>query len=79
MSLNCFETISHFFHFVTARQEEEKKDHPLHKVLSLHSDMKEKCFKLYQPFAHLSIERMVKSKARSHFRQYIRNKPTKWE
>ena len=41
--------------------------------------MNEKCFELYQPFAHLSIDEcMVKSKARSHFRQYIRNKPTKW-
>ena len=65
--------------FITARQEEEKKDHPLRKVLPLHSHMKEKCFELYQPLAHLSMdEHMVKSKARSHFRQYIRNKPTKW-
>ena len=51
--------------FITARQEEEKKDHPLRKVLPLHSHMKEKCFELYQPLAHLSMdERMVKSKAR---------------
>ena len=79
MSCNRFETISLFFHLVTVRQEEEKKDHPLRKVLPLHSHMNEKCFELYQPFAHLSInECMVKSKARSHFRQYIRNKPTKW-
>lgn len=80
MSCNRFETISLFFHLVTVRQEEEKKDHPLRKVLPLHSHMKEKCFELYQPFAHLSIDEcMVKSKARSHFRQYIRNKPTKWD
>lgn len=38
-----------------------------------------KCLEFYQPLRELSIdERMVKSKARSHFRQYIRNKPTKW-
>ena len=41
--------------------------------------MKRKCLEFYQPLQQLSIdERMVKSKARTHFRQYIRNKPTKW-
>ena len=79
MLRNCFESISAFFHVVTARQEEERKDHPLPKVLPLHSHMKEKCLELYQPFVHLSIdEQMVNSKARSHFLQYICNKPTKW-
>ena len=34
---------------------------------------------LYQPDAEISIgERMVKSKARFSFKQYIRNKHTKW-
>ena len=34
---------------------------------------------LYQPHRKVIIdERMVRSKARFSFRQYIRNKPTKW-
>ena len=34
---------------------------------------------LYQPEAEISVdERMVKSKARFSFKQYIKNKPTKW-
>ena len=38
-----------------------------------------KCLELYQPLRELAVDkRMVKSKARTHFRQYIRNKPTKW-
>ena len=41
--------------------------------------MKAKCFEFYQPRKEISIdERMVKSKSRCHFRQYMRNKPTKW-
>ena len=48
-------------------------------MLPLHNHMKQRCSELYEPLPELSIdERMVKSKARSHFRQYIRNKPIKW-
>lgn len=37
------------------------------------------CALYYQPLRELSVdERGVESKARSHFRQYVRNKPTKW-
>ena len=49
------------------------------KILPLHNKIKTKCFDLYQSLMQLSVdERMVKSKARTQFRQYIRNKPTKW-
>ena len=41
--------------------------------------MQAKCLELYQPLQQISVdERMVKSKARSKFRQYMKNKPTKW-
>ena len=41
--------------------------------------IKKRCKKLYQPNREFGIdERMVRSKARFSFRQYIRNKPTKW-
>ncbi len=40
--------------------------------------IKGKCLELYQPLQELSVdERMVKSKARTHVRQYIKDKPTK--
>ena len=41
--------------------------------------LQQQCLALHQPHAQISIdERMVKSKARFSFKQYIRNKPTKW-
>ena len=41
--------------------------------------MQQRCLALFQPNAELSVdERMVKSKARFSFKQYIKNKPTKW-
>ena len=45
----------------------------------MHDSVKRGYAQYYQPLHELSVDkRMVKSKARSHFRQYIRNKPTKW-
>ena len=79
MSRNRFETISAFFHVVTTDEEAELEGDPLEKIWPLHDKIKSKCLELYQPLRELSIdEQMVKSKARTHFRQYIRNKPTKW-
>ena len=79
MSHNRFEMISVFFHIVTTEEEESKPDDPLKKVHRMHDALKAACVEYYQPLQELAInERMVKSKARSHFRQYIRNKPTKW-
>ena len=64
---------------VTPTEEQQLVGNRLSKVLPLHEYIKSKCFELYQPSRQLSIdERMVKSKARTCFRQYIRNKPTKW-
>ena len=79
MSRNRFEAISAFLHVVTEREESTNRQHPMCKILSLNNHMKERCLELYQPLRELSVdERMVKSKARTHLRQYIRNKPTKW-
>ena len=79
MSRHCFEAISSFLHVVSAEEEQKLSDHPLKKILPLHNRIKEKCFELYHPLQELSIdERMVRNKDRHRFRQYIKNKPTKW-
>ena len=60
-------------------EEAQNSADPLKKVRPFYDHVKEKCRSLYQPLQELSVdERMVKSKARSHFKQYICNKPTKW-
>ena len=52
---------------------------PLRKIRPLYELIKDKCSMLYQPLQDLSIdERMVKSKARCHLVQYMKNKPVKW-
>ena len=79
--LTCqrFELIGTFLHVVTKREEEEVKHNRLCKLLPLVNHIKSKCFEFYQPIKELSVdERMVKSKARSHLIQYMRNKPIKW-
>ena len=79
MTRNRFEVISAFFHVVTPQEEQENADHPLKKILPLHEHMKLKCKEFYQPLQQISIdERMVKSKARTKFRQYMKDKPSKW-
>lgn len=53
--------------------------HHLKKILPFQEHVTGKCPEFYQPLQKLSTDdRMVKSKARTHFRQYIRKKPTKW-
>ena len=78
MSRNCFEAISSFFHVVTSEVEAQLMHDPLEKIRPLHDSIKAECLEFYHPLRELSIDEwMVKCKARSHFRQYIRNKPTK--
>jgi len=68
-----------FIHVVTIEEEEESKHNPLRKVQPLIDYVKSKCFEFYQPQEEMSVdERMVKSKARCHLVQYMRNKPVKW-
>ena len=79
MSRNQFEAISAFFHVVTPQKELANAQNPLKKILPLHQHMKAKCKELYQPLQQVSInKRMVESKARTKFRQYMKDKPSKW-
>jgi hypothetical protein len=79
MSRNRFEEISAFLHVVSPEEEQANSDHPLKKILQCQDYIKQKCFDCYQPLQELSVdERMVRSKARSHFKQYMKDKPTKW-
>lgn len=79
--LTCqrFELIGTFLHVVTKQEEEEVKEDRLRKLLPSINYIKNKCFEFYQPVQQLAVdERMVKSKARSHLIQFMRNKPVKW-
>ena len=79
MARHRFEFISAFLHVVTEAEETAHQDNPLKEVLPLYEHIKETSKKLYQPLKELSVnERMVTMKARSHLRQYIWNKSTKW-
>ena len=59
--------------------EEEDKNDPLGKIRNVYDHMHSRCKELFTPGRNVSIdERMVKSKGRFYFKQYIMNKPTKW-
>ena len=74
-----FEQIRPFLCVVTVEEEAELSQHRLKKILPFQEHVTGKCPEFYQPLQKLSTDdRMVKSKARTHFRQYIRKKPTKW-
>ena len=58
---------------------EEKPTDKLCKVRMLVTYIRAKCKKLYQPDQNIAIdERMVRNKGRYPFRQYMKDKPTKW-
>ena len=72
-----FELIGTLLHVVSLQEEEEGIR--LRKLLPLVEYMKNQCLELFQPVRQVSIdERMVKSKARNHMIQCMKNKPTKW-
>ena len=57
----------------------EAVDDKLRKVRFLHDHILSTCMNMWQPGEHVSLdERMVKSKARFSFKQYIKNKPVKF-
>jgi hypothetical protein len=69
MTRNRFEAINTFFHIATTEEESANPLDPLKKVRRFHDHVKEKCLELYQPLKQLAVdERMVKSKARTHFK-----------
>ena len=79
LTCQLFELIGTFIHVVTPAEEDAASGNPLRKIQPLVDHIKAKCFEFYQPRKEVCIdERMVKSKARCHFKQYMRNKPTKW-
>ena len=72
-----FQQISSFLK--VSNHEMEDKDDKSCKVRFLHDYIRRKCMKLFQPYGQVSIdERMVQNKGRYSFRQYIKDKPTKW-
>ncbi len=80
-SRNKFEGFLSFLHVVDEDTEKDLKSRgdKLCKIRPLNDHLQKRCQDLYQPHREISIdERMVRSKARFSFRQYIRNKPTKW-
>lgn len=86
MSCNRFRLISRNLHMNEPDVEaanEKKKGTPeydkLCKVRPLYEHILQACQTFYHPKQHISIdERMVASKARIGFKQYVKNKPTKW-
>lgn len=51
----------------------------LTKCRFLHAYIRRKCMKLFATYNNISIDaRMAANKGRYSFRQYIRDKPTKW-
>ena len=77
MTIKRFSQIMSFLK--TSNPATEDNSDKLCKVKFLYQYIHRKCQKLYQPKRDVSIdERMVKNKGRYGFRQYIRDKPTKW-
>ena len=80
ISRKRFESLLSFLHVVDKKTEDDLRgEDKLLKVRPLVDHINKKCEKYCQPNMNVSIdERMVRSKARFSFKQYIRNKPTKW-
>ena len=77
LSRDRYQALSAFLH--VADPTSETPGQKLRKVEEFLASFKERCKVLYQPEQKLAIdERMVKSKARSGIRQYMKDKPTKW-
>ena len=81
MSRNRFDSLFTFLYLVHEDDEKKLKEDgdKLHKVCPLYDYIHRKCEELYQPHREISVdERMVRSKGRFSFPQYIKSKTTKW-
>ncbi|XP_005091401.1 piggyBac transposable element-derived protein 4 [Aplysia californica] len=82
MSRQRFEKINQYFHLNDStkmpNRGEENYD-PLFKLRPLLDTVRTACGSSYKPGRNISIdEAMIGFNGRLHFKQYIRNKPTKW-
>lgn len=78
MPRNRFKAIQSFLKTCDSATENYLID-KLCKVRFIHDYIKNKCIKLFQPYRFVSIdERMVRNKGRFTFRQFIKDKPTRW-
>ena len=86
MSRDRWEAIMWSLHLSDPDEEEENERKRgtdsydrLFKIKPLYTDIIAACQSHYHPSQNIAIdERMVKSKARVHFKQYMKSKPTKW-
>ena len=77
MSRDRFKALLAALHVVDPATEDNHDR--LTKLRYLMDHLKQKCQQLFQPNQNLAIdERMVKSKGRSGFKQYMKGKPTRW-
>lgn len=76
-SRTCFDALMCFLKIVDHTT--ENPGDRLRKIRYLYDHMRERCRKLYKPGQFIAVdEGMIKSKGRSHFIQYLPNKPVKW-
>lgn len=78
MSKLRFKAIQSFLKVCNAETENNVAD-KLCKARFLHDFIRRKCMKLYQPYENVAVdERMVRNRGRFTFRQFVKDKPTRW-
>lgn len=78
MSKLKFKAMQSFLKVCNAETENNAVD-KLCKVRFLHDYIRRKCMKLWQPYEHVAVdERMVRNRGRFTFRQFVKDKPTRW-